>query len=345
MSHAKLSSHEAALREEPYNAGPVECPLLYAGEAVRTQTDASLGPQGAIRYTRTTTTEQRYHTHQDVHVTLQALYIEQLRPRLLFTGGDLSPAWRQRSTRLLLPRRRVVQATSGLCNASSTTPPAWCQSLACTPRHHSPSVLPGSSTARNGEVGHCPHPSPTPSSASNHLPATFTSLNSLLSLSNTALQVTPPSPKLITCPFNPNHLLPPDSLFHHHLCCPSFPCPIPLPLHSPAYPNILYSLPNRILSLLRAVLGLGFAKEHDLVPWIIASSPRYGVVINSPMQKETVFVMAHMRSWKKESTFFKKAKKLFIVDVLHTCAPFDGARIGVLVYRFVPKGLIAPSEV
>ncbi|XP_025676272.2 uncharacterized protein [Arachis hypogaea] len=51
-----------------------------------------------------------------------------------------------------------------------------------------------------------------------------------------------------------------------------------------------------------------------------------------------VFVMAHMRRWKKESTIFKKAKKLFVVDVLHICAPSDGAMIGVLVYRFVPKG-------
>ncbi|XLT36759.1 hypothetical protein HN873_068051, partial [Arachis hypogaea] len=50
-----------------------------------------------------------------------------------------------------------------------------------------------------------------------------------------------------------------------------------------------------------------------------------------------VFVMAHMRRWKKESTIFKKAKKLFVVDVLHICAPSDGAMIGVLVYRFVPK--------
>ncbi|XLR66315.1 hypothetical protein HN51_008854 [Arachis hypogaea] len=59
------------------------------------------------------------------------------------------------------------------------------------------------------------------------------------------------------------------------------------------------------------------------------------------MQKETVFVMAHMRRWKKESAFFKKAKKLFVIDVLHTCALSDGARVGVLVYRFVPKDLVA----
>jgi len=51
-----------------------------------------------------------------------------------------------------------------------------------------------------------------------------------------------------------------------------------------------------------------------------------------------VFVMAHMRRWKKESTFFRKAKKHFHVDVLHSDSPCDGSRVGVVVYRFVGKG-------
>ncbi|KAG5050927.1 hypothetical protein AAZX31_02G053600 [Glycine max] len=51
-----------------------------------------------------------------------------------------------------------------------------------------------------------------------------------------------------------------------------------------------------------------------------------------------VFVMAHMRRWKKESAFFKKARKHFNVDVLHTDTPCDGSRVGVVVYRFVAKG-------
>ena len=55
-------------------------------------------------------------------------------------------------------------------------------------------------------------------------------------------------------------------------------------------------------------------------------------------KEKMVFVMAHMRRWKKESAFFKRAKKLFCVDVLHTCSPCDGARVGVVVYRFVGKG-------
>ncbi|KAK7360008.1 hypothetical protein VNO77_01980 [Canavalia gladiata] len=50
-----------------------------------------------------------------------------------------------------------------------------------------------------------------------------------------------------------------------------------------------------------------------------------------------VFVMAHMRRWKKESVFFKKAKKHFHVDVLHTDTPCNGSRVGVVVYRFHSK--------
>ncbi|XP_027347904.1 protein N-lysine methyltransferase METTL21A [Abrus precatorius] len=53
--------------------------------------------------------------------------------------------------------------------------------------------------------------------------------------------------------------------------------------------------------------------------------------------KNMVFVMAHMRRWKKESVFFKKAKKHFNVDVLHTDTPCNGSRVGVVIYRFVGK--------
>ncbi|OIV93422.1 hypothetical protein TanjilG_31079 [Lupinus angustifolius] len=54
-------------------------------------------------------------------------------------------------------------------------------------------------------------------------------------------------------------------------------------------------------------------------------------------RKKMVFVMAHLRRWKKESSFFKKAKKLFEVDVLHRDSPCDGSRVGVIIYRFVGK--------
>ena len=55
-------------------------------------------------------------------------------------------------------------------------------------------------------------------------------------------------------------------------------------------------------------------------------------------QTKKVFLMAHLRRWKKESMFFKKANKLFEVDVLHVDDPFEGSRVGVILYRFVGKG-------
>ncbi|PNX75065.1 frigida-LIKE protein [Trifolium pratense] len=56
--------------------------------------------------------------------------------------------------------------------------------------------------------------------------------------------------------------------------------------------------------------------------------------------KKIVFVMAHMKRWKKESTFFKKARKYFSIDVLHVDAPSNGSRVGVVVYRFVDKKVV-----
>lgn len=54
-------------------------------------------------------------------------------------------------------------------------------------------------------------------------------------------------------------------------------------------------------------------------------------------EKRVFFVMAHLRRWKKESSFFKKAKKLFHVEVLHTDPPLPGSRLGVVVYKFAAK--------
>lgn len=53
--------------------------------------------------------------------------------------------------------------------------------------------------------------------------------------------------------------------------------------------------------------------------------------------KGLVFLMAHLKRWKKESAFFKKAKKMFDVEAIHTDPPCDGSRVGVIVYRFVTK--------
>ncbi|KAL8474447.1 hypothetical protein ACS0TY_031060 [Phlomoides rotata] len=57
-----------------------------------------------------------------------------------------------------------------------------------------------------------------------------------------------------------------------------------------------------------------------------------------------VFVMAHLKRWKKESAFFKKAKKKFDVEIIHADAPCNGSRVGVTVYRFVRRGT-PPSHV
>ncbi|XP_019058962.1 PREDICTED: protein-lysine methyltransferase METTL21D-like [Tarenaya hassleriana] len=53
--------------------------------------------------------------------------------------------------------------------------------------------------------------------------------------------------------------------------------------------------------------------------------------------EKRMLVMAHLRRWKKESVFFKKARKLFDVDVIHSDDPLEGSRIGVVVYRFARK--------
>ena len=60
-------------------------------------------------------------------------------------------------------------------------------------------------------------------------------------------------------------------------------------------------------------------------------------------EKKIVFLMAHLRRWKKESAFFKKARTLFCVKVIHADSPSDGSRVRVLVYRFTPKGQILNS--
>ncbi|XP_062102395.1 uncharacterized protein LOC133812624 [Humulus lupulus] len=54
-------------------------------------------------------------------------------------------------------------------------------------------------------------------------------------------------------------------------------------------------------------------------------------------RETTSFVMAHLRRWKKESSFFKKAKKAFDVEILYEDTPSKGSRLGVVVYRFTGK--------
>ncbi|KAL7141782.1 hypothetical protein ABFS83_08G076700 [Erythranthe nasuta] len=53
--------------------------------------------------------------------------------------------------------------------------------------------------------------------------------------------------------------------------------------------------------------------------------------------RKMVFVMGHLKRWKKESAFFKKANKYFDVEILHTDTPSNGSRVGVVVYHFLRK--------
>lgn len=55
---------------------------------------------------------------------------------------------------------------------------------------------------------------------------------------------------------------------------------------------------------------------------------------------EKVFLMAHLRRWKKESGFFKKAKKWFRVELIHEDGPSSDSRTGVVVYRFARKDAV-----
>lgn len=62
-------------------------------------------------------------------------------------------------------------------------------------------------------------------------------------------------------------------------------------------------------------------------------------------KKRVAFVMAHLKRWKKESAFFKMARKHFDVDIIHSDPPSHGARVGVVVYRMVGKCFLSINSV
>lgn len=93
-----------------------------------------------------------------------------------------------------------------------------------------------------------PPPPLPPRPTLNHLNTTLSSLTNLLTFSNQILSITPKpqtlTSNLIPCLFNHNHLLPPSSLFLHHLRCPSSPRPLPDLHHlltSLSYPKTLHN--------------------------------------------------------------------------------------------------------
>lgn len=95
----------------------------------------------------------------------------------------------------------------------------------------------------------------------------------------------------------------------------------------------------------------GVGREFDLV---LASDVVYYDHLYEPLLKtlrslmlgegrKMVFVMAHLRRWKKDSAFFKRARKFFNVEVVHVDSPCEGSRIGVAVYRFAAKAQRLPA--
>lgn len=100
-----------------------------------------------------------------------------------------------------------------------------------------------------------------------------------------------------------------------------------------------------------AALRWGEAEDAEAIgldfDLVVASDVVYHDHLYEPLLKtlsflllgegRVVFVMAHLRRWKKDSAFFKRARKLFEVEILHVDRPCQGSRVGVTVYRFTGK--------
>ncbi|KAK6156425.1 hypothetical protein DH2020_010673 [Rehmannia glutinosa] len=123
------------------------------------------------------------------------------------------------------------------------------------PPHHpnlppQPPPPPATATFLPSHHPNLPPPPPPPPPPS--LSTALSNLTSLLHLSTTALRSLPTpiasasaSPTFLHCPFNPNHRLPPSSLFSHYLNCPSS---LFLP-HDFQYPLTLHSNTSTPVSL------------------------------------------------------------------------------------------------
>ncbi|KAK1679659.1 hypothetical protein QYE76_040507 [Lolium multiflorum] len=103
------------------------------------------------------------------------------------------------------------------------------------------------------------------------------------------------------------------------------------------------SLPWGDAAAMEAVVAPAPASGFDLV---VASDVVYYETLVDPLietlrffvKGEVVFLMAHMRRWKRtDKKFFGKARKVFDIEVLHKDPPPEGWRHGPVVYRFTAK--------
>ncbi|KAL6657763.1 hypothetical protein ACP70R_005543 [Stipagrostis hirtigluma subsp. patula] len=102
-------------------------------------------------------------------------------------------------------------------------------------------------------------------------------------------------------------------------------------------------LPWGDAAAMEAVAAAQAASPFDLV---VASDVVYYEALVDPLietlrffvKGEVVFLMAHMRRWKRtDKKFFGKARKVFDVEVVHEDPPLQGCRHGPVVYRFTAK--------
>ncbi|KAF6166652.1 hypothetical protein GIB67_005514 [Kingdonia uniflora] len=84
------------------------------------------------------------------------------------------------------------------------------------------------------------------------------------------------------------------------------------------------------------ILGSDVVYYHHLYDPLLKTL-RFFLLNGNSSDQKAVFVMSHLKRWKKESAFFKKARKMFKVQVLHYGMPLPGSRIGVVVYSFSGK--------
>lgn len=108
------------------------------------------------------------------------------------------------------------------------------------------------------------------------------------------------------------------------------------------------ALPWGNAAAMRDVAAAQAEAEAEAPPFdlVVASDVVYYEALVDPLietlrffvKGEVVFLMAHMRRWKRtDKKFFGKARQMFNIEVVHEDPPLEGWRHGPVVYRFTAK--------